>query len=94
MSFEPSATSTHSSGWLAQVWIAFGLSVSAGALGIFYLPVDHWIRAFIGMAFVMAITSSISLSKTLRDLHEADRLVNKIDEAKLARFLAEHPVDV
>lgn len=94
MSYDPNSHPTHSSGWVAQVWIAFGTSVAAGAIGIYFLPVDPWIRGFVGMAFIMAVTSSISLAKTLRDLHEADRLVNKIDEAKLQRFLAENPVDL
>lgn len=91
MAYDAAPKQSHSSGWIAQVWIAFGISVAAATVGIFYLPVDTWIRAFLGMSFVMAVSSSISLSKTLRDIHETDRLVNKIDEAKVNKLLHDSP---
>lgn len=91
MAYDVAPKPTHSSGWIAQVWLAFGTSVAAATVGIFYLPVDTWTRAFLGISFLMAVSSSISLSKTLRDIHETDRLVNKIDEAKVTKLLGEHP---
>ncbi len=92
MSYEaPPSEPIHSAGWVAQVWIAFAVSVGAAAIGIFFAPIDPWIRAFLGISFLMAISSSISLSKTVRDLHESSRLVRKIDEAKVTKLLTEHP---
>jgi hypothetical protein len=35
------------------------------------------------------VTSSISLSKTMRDQHEARQIVARVDEAKLEKLLAE-----
>jgi hypothetical protein len=81
----------HSTAWIAQVWIAFGVSTGAAALGLAYLPVDPWTRAFLAVSFLMAVSSSISLSKTLRDVHEANRLINRVDEAKVNRLLSEQP---
>lgn len=40
---------------------------------------------------LMAISSAISLSKTIQDLHESGRLVKKIDEARVTKLLTEHP---
>ncbi len=90
MSYEIEQQPVHSGGWIAQVWIAFGVSVLAGLFGIYFLEADPWVRAFLALAFTMAISSSISLSKTLRDIHEADRLVKRIDDAKVTRLLSEH----
>lgn len=90
MSYEIDQQPIHSGGWVAQVWIAFGVSVFAGLIGIYFLDADPWVRAFLALAFTMAISSSISLSKTLRDIHEADRIVKRIDDAKVTRLLSEH----
>ncbi len=93
MTYEPNPQQLHSPGWVAQVWIAFGISTTSAAIGLVYLPVDPWVRAFLAISFLMAISSSISLSKTLRDIHESSRLVKKIDEAKVNKLLSEHPVE-
>ena len=55
-------------------------------LGLIYLPVDPWARAYLSAASLYAITSAINLSKAMRDEHEASR----DGEAKLGRILADH----
>jgi hypothetical protein len=60
------------------------------SLGIWFLPVDVWVKAFMGMGLLFSVGSSLSLAKTLRDQHEADSLRNRIDEARLNRIIAEH----
>ena len=81
----------HSGAWIAQTWVAFGVSIGASALGLVYLPVDPWTRGFLAISFLMAISSSISLSKTLRDIHETSRFIKKVDEAKVNKLLADAP---
>lgn len=77
----------HSNAWMAQVWISFVVAISTTSVGIAYLPLDAWVRAFLGMGLLFSVGSCISLSKTLRDEHEAKRLMSRIDEAKAARIL-------
>jgi hypothetical protein len=79
-----------SNGWIVQTYISFAVSMSALALGIAYMPGDPWKRAFLGVAALYAVTSSISLSKTVRDQHEAARVVARVDEARFERLLTEH----
>jgi hypothetical protein len=81
---------THSNAWVVQVWLAFMLSISATAIGIFYLPVDNWIKGYLGMGLFFSIASTTSLSKTVRDIHESQQIVSRVDEAKLEKILAEH----
>jgi hypothetical protein len=73
--------------WVFQVWASFAISTGVTALGIAYLPVDAWIRAFLGMGLLFTVGSSLSLAKTTRDAHEQKRMVNRITEAKAAAIL-------
>lgn len=79
--------------WIIQVWASFLLAVSATTLGIVYLPVDNWVKGFMGMGLTFSVGSSFTLAKTVRDNHEAQRLVARIDEARVEKLLAEnHPL--
>ncbi len=73
--------------WLFQVWASFVVSIGATAVGIAYLPVNEWIRAFLGLGLLFSVGSSLSLAKTLRDQHEARRLLSKLTEAKTEKIL-------
>ena len=85
----PEPPPIHSAGWITQTYVSFAVSLGALGIGIAYLPVDDWVRAFLGVSALYAVTSSISLSKTLRDQHEARQVVARVDEAKLERLLTE-----
>lgn len=75
--------------WIFQVWASFALSMSTTGIGIAYLPVDVWMRAFLGMGLLFSVGSALTLAKTLRDNHEARRLVNRLSEAKAEKILRE-----
>ncbi len=62
-----------SSAWIFQTWAAFILSVGMTTTGIIYLPVDVWVKGFMGMGLGFSVGSTFTLAKTQRDLHEADR---------------------
>ncbi len=73
-----------------QTWLSFLLSVGGLAIGIIYLPVEPWVKAYMGMGTAFAVGSTVSLSKTLRDQHEAKQMTARIDEAKVEKLLADH----
>src|SRR5262249_21910991 len=79
--------------WIFQVWASFALAVSATAIGIGYLPLDAWLRAFLGMGLLLSVGSAFSLAKTLRDNHEARRLINRLSEAKAERIIREYEIN-
>ncbi|NET30772.1 MAG: hypothetical protein F6K19_02050 [Cyanothece sp. SIO1E1] len=87
---EPISTQVHSNAWIFQIWAAFIISLGATSLGILYLPVDNWIKGYLGMGLVFTVGSTISMAKTTRDLHEAKRLTSRVDEARVEKLLAEH----
>ncbi|MFB2835269.1 YiaA/YiaB family inner membrane protein [Floridanema evergladense] len=76
--------------WIIQVWLSFILSVSATSVGIFYLPVDGWVKGYMGMGLLFSIGSTFTLAKTVRDNHEATKLTARIDEARVEKILTEH----
>ncbi|HHP7229536.1 MAG TPA: YiaA/YiaB family inner membrane protein [Xenococcaceae cyanobacterium] len=80
----------HSSAWVIQTWLSFIISLSATTIGIIYLPVDGWTKGFMGMGLAFSIGSTISLTKTQRDLHESNKLTHKIEEARVEKILTEH----
>jgi len=86
----PEPTQVQSAGWITQTYVSFAVSLAALGLGIAYLPVDPWMRAFLGIAGLYAVTSSISLAKAVRDQHESRQIVARVDEAKLEKLLSEH----
>jgi hypothetical protein len=52
--------------------------------------VDGWTKGFMGMGLAFSVGSTISLTKTQRDIHESKKLTARIDEARVERILAEH----
>ncbi|HBK97002.1 MAG: YiaA/YiaB family inner membrane protein [Microcoleus sp.] len=76
--------------WILQCWVSFILATSTTAIGIIYLPVDIWVKSFVGMGLTFSVGSSFTLAKTIRDNNEATRLTARIDEARVEKILAEH----
>ena len=79
-----------SSAWIAFVWISFVLSSGMMILGVWFLPVDAWVKGYFAMGFFFTMGSSFSLSKTLRDQHESRRLINRIVDAKTEKILNDY----
>jgi hypothetical protein len=73
-----------------QSAISFAVSSTAVMLGILYLPVNPWMRAFLALGLLYVITSTFTLAKCVRDKLESDAVVNRVDKARLDKLLAEH----
>jgi len=79
-----------SAAWIFQTWAAFILSICMTTVGIVNLPVDNWVKGFMGMGLAFSVGSTFTLAKTTRDLHEARKITSRIDEAKVEKLLSEH----
>ncbi|MEM7750769.1 MAG: YiaA/YiaB family inner membrane protein [Pseudomonadota bacterium] len=77
----------HSSAWVNFTFFNFAVSVGMMSVGIFFLPLDLATKGFLTMATLMIISSSITVTKTMRDNQEAAKLVTKIEDAKTERLL-------
>jgi len=76
--------------FVVQAWLSFGVSLGAMVIAVLYLPVDPWIRAFLGLGLLYVVTSSITLAKVVRDQQEVTQVVSRVDQARLDKLLAEH----
>jgi hypothetical protein len=79
----------HSGAWVTFTYVSFSASAFMVALGVFYLPIDLWMKGYLSMGIVMLIQSCVTLTKTIRDMHESGRMVNRIEDAKAERLLME-----
>ncbi len=53
--------------WRFQSWAAFILSFGITAIGILWLPLDVWPKAFLGIGFLFTVAQCFTLAKTIRD---------------------------
>lgn len=74
----------------AQAALSFGVSLAAVTVGIAYLPVDGWVRAFLAIGVLYVVTSAFTLAKTVRDAQDEGSVVSRVDQARLDKLLAEH----
>lgn len=87
---ERPAMNDNTPAWMAYVWISFCLSMFLMCTGIYYLPVELWIKGYLTMGVFFSIGSSFTLSKTIRDNHESRKLINRVTEVKTERMLHDY----
>ncbi|MBD0675880.1 YiaA/YiaB family inner membrane protein [Kitasatospora sp. NPDC091335] len=73
-----------------QAVLSFALSGTTLAVGIAYLPVGGWTRAFLGIGLLYTVTSAFTLAKVIRDKQETNEMVTRVDQARLEKLLSEH----
>ena len=79
-----------SAAWQMFVQAAFAISLGLMITGIAILPVVLWVKGYMAMGLFFCVSSTLTLSKTVRDNHEAKKIVNRISEAKTERMLKEY----
>ena len=88
---EPNPTITQDSpAWVAFTQASFVIAISAMCAGIYYLPVEGWMRGYLAMGLFFVVSATVVMSKTLRDRHESRKIVSKIQEAKTERILTDY----
>jgi hypothetical protein len=82
--------SKNTNAFFAQAAISFGVALVAMVFAILYLPVDPWIRAFLGLGVMFLTTSSFTLAKCVRDAQENQAVYARLDQARVEKILSEH----
>ncbi len=77
----------HSNNWTIFTMISFGVAAGMMAIGIYNLEASFSAKGFYVMASIMLVHTSVTLTKTLRDRDEADKLHNRIEDAKTEKLL-------
>jgi hypothetical protein len=79
-------TTQHSAAWVTFTYVSFAASAFMVGIGIWLLPLDLSIKGYLTMGFLMLVQSCITMTKTM---HESDRMVNRLEDAKAERLLME-----
>ena len=73
-----------------QAGISFGVALLTMIFAVLYLPVDPWIRAFLGLGVMYLTTSAFTLAKCVRDAQENQAVYARLDQARVDKILADH----
>ena len=68
---------------------SFILAAGMMAGGIYFLEASFAAKGFYAMSAIMLVHTSIAITKTLRDAEEANRFINKLEDAKTEKLLME-----
>lgn len=79
----------HSRLWLFFTCGMFVVSIVMVGIAVVMMPTDVAVKGYLAMGIAMLVQSCITVTKTLRDVQERDRLVNRIEDAQTERLLME-----
>lgn len=79
----------HSAAWKSFSYVSFVVACAMTVVGIVLLPIDFWMKGYLGMAALMLVQTAVTMTKTQRDFHEASKLVNRIEDARTEKLLME-----
>ena len=82
--------SKNTNAFYLQAGISFGVALLSMVFAVLYLPVDPWIRAFLGLGVMYLTTSAFTLAKCVRDAQENQAVHARIDQARVDKILADH----
>ncbi len=68
---------TNSTSWLFFVKLTFGISIAAMIAFIFFMSGDLLTKGYLALNTLFIVSATIMMSKTLRDEHEASKLVRR-----------------
>ena len=83
-------TQLNSPEWVFFVKVSFMISIIAMLAGVIIAPVDLTVKGFLGMGTLYLVASTFTLSKTLRDEFEGQKLISKLAEAETQKLLKEY----
>jgi len=78
---------SHSGAWIAFNYANLAVALAMTVGGVFFLPLEIWIKGYMLMGIAMLLSSAISVTKTIRDVQESSRFLNKIEDAKTEQLL-------
>jgi hypothetical protein len=70
-------------------YVNFAVAAVMMAGGVYFLEASFAAKGFYAMAALMLVSSTVGITKAIRDKEESDRLHNKLEEARTERLLAE-----
>lgn len=64
--------------WVMTVWIAFAAAVMLTGWGLWRMQIDVWQKYYMLVSWLFLVSSTFTLSKTVRDAQEADLMARRM----------------
>lgn len=84
------ANSPTTGAFYAQAAISFAIASVTVVVGIAFLPVDPWVRAFLALGLLFTVSSAFTLAKCVRDRQEQGYVTSRVDRARVDKLIADH----
>ena len=85
-----SEINSNSSGWIFFVKASFAIALLATGAGVIFSPTDLLVKSYMSVCALFLVSTTITLSKTMRDEHEGKRIHNRLSEARAQQLLKEY----
>ena len=72
-----------------MAWVTFALASIGMAAGLYYLEAPIEMKGFLIMSYIFSVSSCFTVAKVVRDKHESDKFLEKVEKAKTEQYLAE-----
>jgi hypothetical protein len=82
-------TNKDSNAWKSFTMVSFGIATVMMAGGIYFMDAGFAAKGFYAMSAIMLVHTSITITKTLRDEIEAERFINRVEDAKAEKLLTD-----
>ncbi|MFY2826066.1 YiaA/YiaB family inner membrane protein [Ruegeria sp. MALMAid1280] len=89
MNTEDNLNLPQSNAWNMFTIASFIVAAAMMAGGIYFLEASFAAKGFYSMSALMLVHTTVSITKTLRDREESQRLHNRIEDAKTEKLLKE-----
>ena len=73
-----------------QAGISFAVALLTMIFAVIYLPVDPWMRAFLGLGVMYLTTTAFTLANCVSHAQENQGVHVRLDQARVDKILAEH----
>tara|TARA_R110000737_G_scaffold352351_4_gene398055 strand:+ start:1581 stop:1814 length:234 start_codon:yes stop_codon:yes gene_type:complete len=77
-----------------MAWIGFVISFVGITAGIVYMEGDIATKGFLLMSYLFSVTACFTVAKVVRDQHESEKFINKVEKSKTEKFLNENLPDI
>jgi len=73
-----------------MAWIGFVISFAGMVIGVLYMNGDIAIKGFLLMSYLFSVTACFTVAKVVRDKHESEKFLNKVEKSKTEKFLTDN----
>ncbi len=83
-------TNSNTTGWVLFVKLSFVISLLAMVAAIFFMPGDLMLKGYLALNSLFIVSSTIMVSKTVRDEYENQKLINRKTELSMGTSTADY----